>query len=185
MTFASGGRVTASQLNSNTMQLITQTTLLAATGSVLLPITGTYNHLKVFWRGRGDAAVAAEQMYLQFNGDGGSNYLVERSETNNTTTTNVGPGGAATTKIQIATIPAASSTALYFASGEFLASGVSDATNFKTAVGLSTAFGTVSNAYVGVYGGQWNSAAAVASLTLTPNSGNFVAGCLFSVYGLS
>lgn len=185
MTFTGGSRVTAAELNSNTMELITSSSLLAPSGSVVLPISGTYNHLKVFWRARGDAAVSAEQMYLQFNGDSGSNYLVERVETNNTTTTPIGPGGAATTRIQIATITAGSATGLYFASGEFLVSGASDTTNFKTVVGPATAYGSVSNAYVGTYGGQWNSAAAVGSLTLTPNSGNFVAGCLFSVYGLS
>ena len=187
MAFTAGQRITAAELNGNTMQLITSTTLSGTATSVVLtlPTGAAYNHLKVFYRARHDAAVAAAQMYLQMNGDTGSNYLVERSETNNTTTTNTGPGGATTTKIQIATIPGASATSLYFGSGEFLVSGVSDTTNFKTAVATATALITVSNAYVGVYAGQWNSAAAVTSLTLTPNSGDFIAGTMFSLYGLS
>lgn len=169
----------------NSPVLLQSTTLGSNQSSVVLNVPSgiAYNTLRVNWRTRCDNAVSAQQMYLQFNGDTGSNYLVERSETNNTTTTNVGPGGAATTKIQIGTVSCASATALYFSSGSFTVGGASDAVNFKTAVGTGTAYATVSNAYIGLYGGQWNSAATITSLTLTPAAGNFVAGSVFSLFG--
>lgn len=186
MTLNSGSRVTATQLNGNTMQLITQTTLLANTSSVVLPITGTYNFLQVFWRTRSSAAVAAEQLYLRMNTDAGNNYNWQTNEAN---AANAVAGTHSTTgvaQIQIATVTGASATsALWFASGDFVVGGASDTTNYKTAAGKGTAFITATNSYAGTYGGQWESAASVASLTLFAATGNLVSGSLFSVYGLS
>lgn len=186
MTFNAGQRITAAELNTNTMQLITSTSLLGTTASVQLPITGAYNYLKVLWRARSSAAVAAQQMYLQINGDTGNNYGWQTNEANAANAVSGTHSTAGVNVIQIATITGASATSsLWFASGEFTVGGASDTTNYKTVSGVGAAFVTATNSYAGTYGGQWQSAAAVTSLTLSPATGSFVTGCVFSVYGLS
>jgi hypothetical protein len=173
-------------LLNNTLILLAATTLSTPSANAVLNVpSGTnYNNLKVFWRARSVTAVVAEQMFLQFNGDTGNNYLWEVDQANNATIAG-STSGAATSKIQIATVPAGNATANYFGSGEFTVGGANDATNFKTAAGVGTAYGATNNMWTGTYGGQWNSAAAVTSLTITANGGNLAAGCRFSLYGMN
>jgi hypothetical protein len=173
-------------LANNTQVLLSTTTLGVNTASVTLSVPSgtTYNYLTVNWRARSSAAVAGEQMFLQMNGDSGSNYSWQTNEANATNAVSGTHAGALTTHIQIATITGANATsALWFATGSFDVGGASDATNYKTAQGTGVANITVTNAYAGVYGGQWNSAAAVTSLTLTAATGNLVTGSIFSLYG--
>jgi hypothetical protein len=40
-------------------------------------------------------------------------------------------------------------------------------------------------AYAGIVAGLWSNTAAITSITFTPNSGSYVAGCTFSLYGLA
>jgi hypothetical protein len=187
MTFTAGQRVTAAALNGNTFQQLQTTTLSGTQTSVILTVpTGTaYNFLTVKWRVRGATAVAGEQMWLQLNGDSGNNYLWQINQANNATVAG-SASGAAVAKIQIATTIGSSATANYFASGSFEIGGASDTANFKTVQGTATAYSSTTSSWGGTYAGQWNSTAAVTSITLFPQGASgFAAGCIFTLFGSS
>lgn len=168
-------------LQNNTPQLYSNTYISATTASVTLTVPSGYNNLEVVWRARCSDANAGEQLYLRLNGDSGSNYLWEVTQGNNATAAAT-TSGAATTFIQIGTVCAASATANYFSSGRFTVAGASDTANYKTACGTGAAFAATNNMWSGVYSGQWNSTAAVTSITLQGATGSFVAGSRFSLY---
>ncbi len=186
MTNFAGTRILAASLNASPIQ-VASSVLLAPAGNIVLSVpAGTvHNYLMVKWRARSSAAVAAEQLFIQFNSDTGSNYNWQTNEANAANAVSGTHSTALTTKIQIATITGASATsALWFASGSFDVGGTSDTTNYKTAQGSGTAFVTTTNAYVGTYGGQWNNAAAVTSIILFAATGNLVTGSMASMYAL-
>jgi hypothetical protein len=162
---------------------IATTTLGGTTASVTFSSIPAFNHISVTWKARSTTAVAAEQMYLRFNGDTASHYQWQTNEAN---AGNAVTGSHSTTLvafIQIATITGASGTANYFASGEFRVPYWNDTTNFAVAQGTATAQITTTNQYAGTYGGLYNQAATLTSLTLFPAGGSFAAGCRFSLYG--
>lgn len=186
MSFNAGQRVTALELNGNTYQQLATATLTGALSSMSLPVpAGTaFNFLKVSWRVRGDQASAAQQLYMRFNGDSGSNYLWEVLQGNNTTAAAT-TSGAATTFIQAGTMTCASATALYFSSGDAEVSGASDTTNYKVMCGKGSAFASTTNMWSGTFSGQWLSAAAITAVALVPQAGNFVAGSTMTMYGFN
>lgn len=186
MTFTAGQRVLAADLNGNTIQLIDTQTLTAPAASIVLdvPANSSYNFIKASWRLRGDSASAALQLYMRLNGDTGSNYLWEVNQANNTTVAGTTSAGTSTF-MQAGTLVCASATALYFSSGVVDISGASDTTNYKVMNGSGSAFASTTNMWSGTFSGQWNSAAAVTSVTFLPQTGNFVAGSIVSLYGLS
>ncbi|ACU71743.1 hypothetical protein Caci_2834 [Catenulispora acidiphila DSM 44928] len=182
-TFSAGQRLTAAELNAD-FPLISSTVLTGTTANMPLFVSSGFNRVQVFWRARGTAAVGAEQLWLQMNGDSGSHYLWQKTETENSTATSASSGGL-TTQIQIATMMGANATANYYSSGNFTVDGISDGTGFSTTVGISAAFNTVSDSWSGRFSGQYNVSAIITSLLLFPNSGSFSAGSVFSVYGMS
>lgn len=182
--FADNTLVNAAALNGNLPVLLGSTVLSASAASIPLTVPSGFNRIKIHWRGRSDAGAAAEQLFLHFNGDGGSNYLWEVNQANNAgvaATTSAGTASA----IQIGTIPAASATAGYFGSGEATADGVNaTSTGFTTVQGNGTAFASSTNMWAGVYSGQWLNSGGVTSLTAFASAGNLVAGSSLSIYGL-
>jgi hypothetical protein len=168
-----------SYLTSSVPLLYTAQYVSATTASVTLAVPSGFNTLEVRWRAKGTTASAALQLYLQFNGDTGGNYNWEVNQVNNTTV--AGSQGSAVDQIQVGTMTGATSTANYFASGMFQASGASDAF-YKTVTGTGSAFVTTSNMYAGVYSGQWSSTAAITSMLLFPASGSLAVGSRFSLY---
>ncbi len=182
MTYPAGVPVTLAQMAAVTPQLLQSTYLTVASAGVTLTIPSGFNRVHVFWRTRGSAAATAMQLQLQMNNDSASNYLWERTEANNATTSAANSGGLSSF-IQIATMGGASITANYMSSGEFTVDGVSDTSLYATALGISTMFNTTSDCWSGRFAGQHNVAGATTSLQLKPSSGNFVAGSSFSMYG--
>lgn len=180
MTFASGQRVTAAQLNNTTLELLQATQLTSPSASVVLnvPTGSSFNHLVVKWHARGDAAVVTQQMKLQFNGISTNSYLSQKMEANNATQTDA---IALQTFIQIGTIPGASATALYFAGGEININGNSDTVNYIPVVGTCVCFSASNNGFAAVYAGMSANVGAITSVTLLPNAGNFIAGSAFSL----
>jgi hypothetical protein len=173
-------------LLNNTPVLLQTTTLGSPQASVTLnvPSGATYNFLQVKWRTMNSAAVVSAGFFLRINGDSGNNYIWENGAATNATIAGV-TSGAATSSIQVATIPGASATALYFGSGAIEIGGASDLVNFKTLVSTAAGFTSTTGMITGVYSGQWNNAAAVTSITLLPGSANLVTGSIFSLYGLN
>lgn len=163
-------------------QIAPTQTMSATTASVTFSGLPALDGFRVKWACRMSDATAAEQLYLQFNGDTGSNYLWEVNQANNTTVAATTSAGA-TTRIQIGTVCAASATADYFATGEFVINTGSTGI-YTTVVGTGTAYTSTSNMYAGVYSGQWNSTATVTSFTLFGASGSLITGSQFSLYAL-
>jgi hypothetical protein len=125
---------------------------------------------------------------LQFNGDGGNNYdwIVEVSTC----------GGAtgllcarASTRINIAIVEAANSTANTFSTFKIEIVGYALADRYTRAYCPSSGvFGNVSadtDLSLASYRGQWRNRAAVVSATLGSVTGNnLVTGCMFTLYGV-
>jgi hypothetical protein len=155
----------------------------SATASVTFSsISANFNHLSLMWNCRGDAAVSAQQLFMQINGNTGSvAYTNERMEAVNATTV-TGSNSGATNEIQAGTMTAASATAFYPSCGQIFFPYASDATNYACAVGVGYAQPTATTGYAGVYGGLLAVAGAITSIKLFPNAGNFATG-EFSLYG--
>jgi hypothetical protein len=174
---------TGSNYAYNLQQIAPTQKLVSNVASVTFNIPSGLNGVMLTWRARSSSAVTAEMLLMQLNGDTGNDYLWEVDQANNATVAGT-TSGAATNKIQIGTVTGNSATALYFSSGQTLIDGVSDTTNYKTAAGIGAAFSTTTNMWSGVYGGQWNSAAAVTSVTIFAQTGNLMTGSQFKAYGL-
>lgn len=184
MTFLSGQRVTAQELNSQFPVLLLEASVTVSTASVSVTVPAGYNRVQVYWRVRSSVAGPAEQLYLRFNGDTGSHYLWQVSQSNNATVAGTS-SGALVSVIQVGTVTGNTATADYFASGAFVVDGVSDGTNFATAVGTGTAYASTTSSWTGTYGGMYNQSAVITSMTLQCASGNIMAGSTFSAWGLS
>lgn len=161
---------------------IATTTLNSTVATVTFSSIPAFNHVKLIWKARGDAAVTAQQMYLRLNGDTANHYLWANNQEHNTTVTGQTSGGLVSF-IQIATITGSSATAGYFGAGEFTIAEWSDTTNNASGQGTAYSATSTTDQWNGTYGGMYTTAATLTSLTLLPNAGNFVAGSQFSLYG--
>lgn len=183
MTWAAGSRITAAGLNAASPELLQEVSITSTTAQVTINIPTGFPRVKVHWRARMSDAVAAEQLYLQFNADSANHYLWQVNQANNTTVAAT-TSAAAVAQIQIGTVTGNSATATYFGSGEFTIDGVSDTSNFKTAQGTGAAFASTTNMWSGTYGGQYLITGTISSFTLFGQSGSFLAGSLVTAYGL-
>ena len=184
MTFPNNTLITAAELNGGAMVLLASAAPTANEPNITLSIPAGYPRLKVFWRLRGTASAGVEQLWLNINGDSSSDQLWQVIQGNNTSS-QATTSGAATTQMQLGSIAAGTAYANYMSSGEFTVDGANDTTNYKTVVGLGAAFGATNSMYAGVFAGMWASFAQVSSLTLSPNSGDFIGGSTVSVWGLA
>lgn len=146
--------------------------------------SGLFNRVRVEFRARSDAAaVPAEQLYIRINGDSGNNYLWQIDQANNNTVAGQS-AGAFTSRIQVATIPAATATANYFGTGEFIVSETNTTGAVISVAGYATAIANATNSWSGTYGGIWGGAGGpVTSVTLFAATGNLTAGSRFSIIG--
>lgn len=170
-------------LLNNTPQKIGGQILTGTTASVTIPVpANTFSALQVTYSARSDFANTATYMDVRFNADSANDYVWQINQANNAT---MGPGGsgAATNIIKAGTMPAASATANFFGAGEFVI-GNPNSSVFKPISSQASSMITVSNSYSGTYGGLWESTAVITSITLLPDSGNFVAGSQISLYGI-
>jgi hypothetical protein len=164
-------------------QLAPTQVLGSAAASITFSSIPAVPRLMVVWRVRCSDAVAAEPLWLRMNGDSAAHYLWEVSQANNATVAGT-TSGALVSQIQAATVPAASATAGYFGSGQFIIDGANDSSNFPTAVGNGTAYASATSMWTGTYGGLYNQVGPVTSVTLLPgNTANFVAKSAFTLYG--
>jgi hypothetical protein len=170
---------------SGTWTKIADSVLSAAAASVTFSsIPGTYRHLKLFSTARTDAAVTSALLQVQPNADTGANYTFQRLHSTGATVA----GGANTgqTAIQAGNVPGTGTAAAYAAGAEItLYDYASTVLDKAFSVSAQVMDGTTLFLYR--YEGFWGPAtvAAITSLILTPGSGNFAAGSVFSLYGLS
>jgi hypothetical protein len=165
---------------------ITENILAVDTASVTFSsIPSTYHHLMVMGYGRITAATTIDNILGQLNSDTGANYDFSELVGSNAASAGSGfaqtfmrfgefPGTSASRSTQIGSFQ----TILpYYANTTFEKNGIS---NFQACFGTSGA-----GVEVGFKGFCWRSTAAINTIKIYPNSGNFKAGSYFSLFGLN
>ena len=166
---------------------VTGATVSGGVASVVTPGTsvtlssspGTYNQLVLYMQGRvSDAGTSTTPVAIQFNGDTGTNYsiwYVGTSAGNSTAQTSMA-GSAFPQASVTANVPGSSIVQIPFYAGT---------TFFKEAkiIASQPTSATVSTF---ITSGRWASTAAITSIkVLDTGGGNFIAGCTFSLYGVT
>lgn len=159
------------------------TTTPTGASSTTFTIPSWANSVFGVWTARTDNATTGGYVNLRFNGDTGSNYVWEQVLANSSTVTGQNSGGT-NAFMHIGAKTAANDTANYFGTGSFTAVNLQSTGLFKSASSISQAPGSTTSGFAGTHGGTWLSTAAVTSLTLVADAGNFVAGSRFSLYGM-
>jgi hypothetical protein len=153
----------------------------AASITLHVPTAPAFSALRVTWSARGDNATPATFMCVQLNGDTAARYVWQLNQANVAAVAG-GNSAGAVTQIEVGTMAAATASAGYVGSGEFVIPNASGAT-FKGVSGHSTSENAAANGYSGSYGGLWAATAAITSITLFPLNGNLVAGSAAYLYG--
>lgn len=166
--------------------VINESVLGAAAASITFSsIPSTYRHLQLLITGRSDSATPIyTYVRMSFNGDGGANYYYEELNINNAT---VGSSSAvAQTGLVIGAITNSTNTADRAGVIDLTIPRYAGTTFHKSFTSLTQAAVTsvASGQYNFMHGGTWASTAAITSITLAPNSGNFIAGTVVTLYGL-
>lgn len=167
--FSSGGGAAA-------YELISTTVLGSNTASVTFSGLGTsaaaYKHLQVRYVANGDSASYRNRMRL--NGDTGANYATHLLFGSGSSVSSA--AGTSTTEMALSS---GANTANVFNAG------VVDLLDFQSVSKNKTMRALVGSAgEVALTSGVWLSTSAVTSVSLRPDSGNFVTGSRFSIYGL-
>jgi hypothetical protein len=157
--------------------------LTTATPAVTFTIPQTHRHLRIAWRARSDTAGAATSLYMRFNADTTTKYSEQRMQANAATIT--ATEAASQAQLIPGVLTAATSTADIAASGTIDLPDYSGTTFAKTynAASQDVRSPAGGSIYLRHAAGIWNSKAAITSVTLYPQAGNFVAGSSFVVLG--
>lgn len=174
------------RLSTNSYESI-QTVTVGSGGSSTISFTSipqTYKHLQIRAIGRSDAASGLSWSYLRFNGDSGTNYVSHYLQ---------GDGGAPTTGALIGTgqntenrlsdFPRADATSGIFGAAIYDILEYTNTNKYKA----TRVLGGVDKNGSGVadfYSGLWLSTAAITSITLTPQTANWVEYSQFALYGI-
>lgn len=157
-------------------QLSQQILSMAATNFTFSSITTGYTDLQITCQGRGDTAAAAVNVQVTFNGDTAAHYdYVNES------------GGTASAQNNIipASFAAASNTANYAGLVWIQIPNYTGTTFIKN---LNASYGNRSTTTPTLQSvtsfGEWNSTAAITSVTLTAAAGNFIAGSECTLWGI-
>lgn len=134
------------------------------------------------WNARGDAVANTRTIALQVNGSASAVYSSETIQGNNATVTTAATAGA--TSIIIGIMTAASAAANIFGSGRCEMVSWDGTTGSLGLIFESQALGTgVANFFKTNGGGVYGALGPFTSLTLTAQSGNFIAGSDFQLEG--
>jgi hypothetical protein len=154
--------------------IATQTLGSAAASVTFSTITGTYTDLVLITALKG--ATTSNLAKLQFNGDTGANYSDTYLEGDGSSAYS----GRRTSGNQIFDWANYVSTASTFSADVTHIMNYSNTTTYKTT--LSRANRPTSNVTATV--GLWRNTAAITSIVITANSGNFDTGSTFTLYGI-
>lgn len=163
---------------------IADVTLGAAAASWTSPSLAGYASVEVIARARGDVAATAAHMWLQLNGDTAAHYTSQSNYAHLATTTLISDINVVRARCGLhcgATAPAG-----FWSTLRVLLPDASNTDAFHSFIadGWAQDIATAS-CYRTYAAGQWSSTAAVTSITLLPDSGNWLAGSHFAVYGYS
>lgn len=171
----------------NAPQKIAETILGAAAASVTFSsIPATFRHLRLEIAARGDAAAEEVKALLRFNGDTGANYDGQSSaflEVDNQVTSEALAGTSIDlgSNIPGANAPASHACALAITVLDYARTQWHKAVHAESFHMLAATTTKLRNV---LGGGRWRSTAAITSLTVPVSSGNFVAGSIFTLWGL-
>ena len=148
-------------------------------------IPGTYNHLRLVLLLRSDEAVTSSNAKLRFNNDGSSIYNHSFNQVVNATVS--GSSTVADASVAEINTIGSSGTAGHFSTCEIVIPAYAQTTAHKslTGVGQSSIDDTAGNQIQRTLAGHWRSTAAITRIQILPNSGNFIAGSRFTLYGLT
>lgn len=162
---------------------IEEKVLTASAPSVTFAVPQVFRSLRLHCLVRVDAN-STDGIGIRFNGDGGANYNRQRQRANNITTSAHAAAGAA--YMLCGAVDGSDASANSYS--VVIIDVMQYRSNlFKAVLASSASFGNgaVANFFHDTSGGQWMSTAAISSLTLLPATGpNFVAGCVFALYGV-
>lgn len=167
---------------------IAQVTLAAASPNIdFSNIPQGFTHLLLKLSGASDAAVYQVPVNVTLNGDSAAHYAYDLENFYNAgTAAAVGGSGVTQTSMGMALIPAASSGAGVSGSADIDFQNYKGTTLQKAIRGAFACFrGLATAAISGFATGGWNQTAAINEITLTPGSGNFVAGTVATLYGVN
>jgi hypothetical protein len=164
-------------------ELISTTIATGSSTSVTFSsIPATYTHLQLRVTNRGDYATTNDLLnLLTFNGDTAANYSWHHLYGDGTSAG--GMNTASASAIRAGVFPGGSSTATVWSGGVLDILDYANANKYKTArmlVGSHTTTGK----NIKFVSGNWRNTAAITSLTLTTEIGNFTSGSRFSLYGI-
>jgi hypothetical protein len=172
----SGGSMVST---SGAMTLISDTTLISTAATVnFASIPGTYKALRLYYQTRSTDATDHINLGVQCNGDTGSNYPYSFL-------TGEGSGaGAAVGTYTMALIGWVGGTG----ASDRPSTGVIDIYNYAGATFTKQLLGVTTVANIGweaYTASWWDNSAAITSLLLLADSGDFVVGSRFTLYGIS
>jgi hypothetical protein len=144
-------------------------------------IPGTYRNLLLTFVGRGDSSSDNKQLYMQLNGDTGSNYDWQNSYNGS------GELAQADSKAEVGYITGATAPSNAAGGGQILLNSYAGTSFRKLWSGTTHLHDHDTNAartFSMVPSGSWRSTAAITSILLFPASGNFVQNSVASLYGI-
>jgi len=176
--FSAGGGGAAGDFELISTTLITTNTP-SVTFSSLNTIAASYKHLQLRITERSSAAINS-QMGIRFNGDSGSNYSEHQLKGNGSSVTSY--GGGSVTFAPLGTTVESGASANAFGARIIDILDFSQTTKNKTIREIAGA--AVSPNNIAIYSAGWYNTAAVTSMEVFMNSGNFVQYSRLSLYGL-
>jgi hypothetical protein len=177
-----GGLTVGTNATSNVPVKLFETVLASAQSPVFFTsIPQTYRHLQLVVSARLTASISDAPVWIQLNYDTGSNYCFQSLTVVGSSVS--GATSGATTRIGIGRAAGATSLPYY--------RGVMTATLFhytQAAVKLVESTNTLATAATsmssGQYYGLWANTSAITSITIFPDSAQFLADSMFTLYGL-
>ena len=145
---------------------------------------GLIRSLRAQFKVKGDVSAENTPLYMRFNGDAGANYDGDYQSSSSGTYSAADFTGA--NQFQIGYTSGATATAANPAQGTIDIIDYSSTTFRKTytCVGMLTGTDTAGHHWFENSIGVWRNTAAITSITILPSSGNFIAGSVFTLYGV-
>ncbi len=141
-----------------------------------------YRHLQVRSTARQDTGTL-NQTYMRFNGDTGTNYSSHTLVGDGSAASTAGSGGANQPFFTIAVKPGSSQTSGVF--GAVITDVLDYAVIGKNKTARSLAGVDVNGSgYAWFASGAWYNTAAISTITLVTETGNFTVGSTFTLYGV-
>jgi hypothetical protein len=175
--YSAGGGGGLTQISQNTLAM-------AAASVTFSSISAGFTNLYMTFNTRSSNASSADNFYIQFNSDTGSNYVLNFGDFGSGYSGGI--SAASATAAAIGTAPGTSSLANFPASGSCLLVAYANTTFTKNIVCNHNFVqgATTSSMLQGQYSSNWNSTSAINAIVIKLASGaNFVAGSTFTLYG--